>query len=207
MPDLRGSRSYGFPEYDPFWARVADAGIFVSMHASSTGYERIQNWWLGVGDREFLPFVHDTFGGVTDMLGRGSSDAMAALICHGVFDRHPNLRVASVENGASWVPALLKRLDRSYRQHPKSYKENPRDTFHRHIFVAPFYEDDTEELRTVLPVERILFGSDFPHPEGPATPLDYLEEFKTYQPDEVEKIFSTNLKGLLGGKRDNLVTV
>lgn len=45
----------------------------------------------------------------------------------------------------------------------------------------------------------MLCGSDFPHPEGLADPLDYLEEFDELTPDMVEKIFSTNLKGLLAG--------
>ncbi len=45
----------------------------------------------------------------------------------------------------------------------------------------------------------MLFGSDFPHPEGLANPLDYLDEFEEFSADDVEKIFSTNLKGLLAG--------
>jgi predicted TIM-barrel fold metal-dependent hydrolase len=51
-----------------------------------------------------------------------------------------------------------------------------------------------------VPVERMLFGSDYPHPEGVAEPLQYLEEFGQFKPDEVEKVFSTNLKGLLEGQ-------
>jgi len=49
-------------------------------------------------------------------------------------------------------------------------------------------------------VERMLFGSDYPHPEGVAEPLDYLAEFGAFSKAEVEKVFSTNLKGLLEGK-------
>jgi predicted TIM-barrel fold metal-dependent hydrolase len=48
----------------------------------------------------------------------------------------------------------------------------------------------------------MLFGSDFPHPEGLDEPLRFVEEFGGYSDDEVEKVFSTNLKGLLEGKRD-----
>jgi predicted TIM-barrel fold metal-dependent hydrolase len=65
-----------------------------------------------------------------------------------------------------------------------------------------FYEDDVDKLRASVPVERMLFGSDFPHPEGVAEPLAYLEEFRNYKPDEIKKIFHGNLKGLLEGKRD-----
>ena len=52
---------------------------------------------------------------------------------------------------------------------------------------------------SLIPVNRILFGSDYPHPEGVARPLQYLEEFADYRPEEVEKVFSSNLKAMLAG--------
>ena len=53
-----------------------------------------------------------------------------------------------------------------------------------------------------MPAERILFGSDFPHPEGLAEPLDYLKEFEGFAAGDIERIFHGNLKGLLEGGRD-----
>jgi predicted TIM-barrel fold metal-dependent hydrolase len=199
VPDLRGSRSFGFKEYDPFWARVAEAGIFVTLHGSDSGYDRITRWWTG-GDGEQLAFDHSPFKSVVDLIGRAISDSVAALICHGVFDRHPKVKVASVENGATWVAPLLRKLEHAYGQMPQYFKTHPRELFHQHVYVAPFYEDDVNELRHQMPIERMLFGSDYPHPEGVAEPLQYLEEFGEFQPAEVEKIFSTNLKQLLEGR-------
>jgi predicted TIM-barrel fold metal-dependent hydrolase len=199
VPDIRGSRSPGFADYDPFWARVAEAGIFVCLHSSDSGYDRVTNWWLG-SSSEFLPFEYTPFKAVIDTMGRAISDTLTALICHGVFDRHPKVKVVSVESGAHWVTPLLKRLDKGYGQMPQGFKKHPRDTFREHVYVAPFYEDDMETLKSEIPVERILFGSDYPHPEGLAEPLDYLHEFSTFKPDEIQKVFSTNLKNLLEGK-------
>jgi predicted TIM-barrel fold metal-dependent hydrolase len=202
VPDVRGSRSFGFPEYDPFWARVADAGIFVCLHASDSGYDRVTQWWTGGQGNEFLAFERNSFQAMMDLLGRAISDSISALICHGVFERHPRVRVAAIENGSEWVPPLLTRLDRAYGQMPHAFKRHPREQFERHVYVAPFYEDDLAGLREHMPVERMLFGSDYPHPEGAAEPLDYLEDFADYAPDDIEKIFSTNLKALLEGKAD-----
>jgi predicted TIM-barrel fold metal-dependent hydrolase len=202
VPDVRGSRSFGFPEYDPFWARVADAGIFVCLHASDSGYDRITQWWTGGQNNELLAFERNPFKAMVDLLGRAISDSIAALICHGVFDRHPGVRVAAIENGADWVAPLLTRLDRAHGQMPQAFKTHPRAQFERHVYVAPFYEDDVDALRGQMPIERMLFGSDFPHPEGAAEPLDYLDEFRSYAPDEIEKVFSTNLKKLLEGRAD-----
>jgi predicted TIM-barrel fold metal-dependent hydrolase len=203
VPDIRGSRSFGYPEYDPFWARVADAGIFVSMHASDSGYDRVTQWWTGgEGSRQFLAFERSALQSTFDLLGRAIADSVSALICHGVFERHPRLRVLCVENGASWVGPLLGRLDRAWGQMPQAFKIHPREQFERHVYVAPFYEDDMGALRKDVPVERMLFGSDFPHPEGVAEPLEYLEEFEGFSSDEIEKVFGTNLERLLEGRAD-----
>jgi predicted TIM-barrel fold metal-dependent hydrolase len=203
VPDIRGSRSFGYPEYDPFWARVADAGIFVCMHASDSGYDRVTQWWTGgEGNTEFLAFERSALQSTFDLLGRAIADSVSALICHGVFERHPGVRVLCIENGAAWVGPLLGRLDRAHGQMPQAFKIQPREQFERHVYVAPFYEDDMDALRRDVPVERMLFGSDFPHPEGVAEPLEYLEEFEGFSPDEIEKIFGTNLKKLLEGGAD-----
>ena len=47
VPGYRGSRSFGYPEFDPFWQAVVDADILVSMHSSDSGYTRYTNDWTG----------------------------------------------------------------------------------------------------------------------------------------------------------------
>ncbi len=199
VPDIRGSRSFGYEDYDPFWARVAEAGIFVTLHGSDSGYDRITRWWTG-GDGEQLAFAFDPMKVVVDLIGRAISDSIAALICHGVFDRHPTLKVASIENGATWVRPLLHKFDQAYGKMPQVFRRHPRDAFREHIYVAPFYEDDLSELRKDVPVEHLLFGSDYPHAEGLKNPLEYLEEFSDFPAEDVEKVFSSNLKSLLEGR-------
>ncbi|MDB5423256.1 MAG: amidohydrolase [Phenylobacterium sp.] len=201
VPGPRGGRSFGFEEFDPFWARVAEAKVFVCLHASDSGYDKIARWWTG-GRDEWQAFSQDAFQLTLDGLGRPVADSISAMICHGLFTRHPDLRIASVENGAGWVGPLLHRLDQAYGKMPKAFAEPPRETFRRHFFVAPFYEDDPKELSEFLPSNRILFGSDYPHPEGLAEPLDYLKEFSKFDAAEIELIFSKNLKGLLEGVRN-----
>jgi predicted TIM-barrel fold metal-dependent hydrolase len=85
---------------------------------------------------------------------------------------------------------------------PKAFKQHPRESFIEHVFVAPEYEDDMEALARHLPADRILFGSDYPHPEGLAAPLDYLKEFGGYSAEAIRKIFHGNMKGLLEGARN-----
>jgi len=198
VPGYRGSRSFGFAEFDPFWARVAEAGIFVSMHASDSGYDRFARIWEG--GSEFLPFKPDPFKSCLGLSGRAISDSIAALICHGVFDRHPRVRVASIENGSKWMFPLLDALTHAYGQMPKEFSRHPVETLREHVFVAPFYEEPIEKLAEKIGVSQVLFGSDYPHPEGLANPLDFLPELAGFSAADQERIMSANLRGLIEGR-------
>jgi predicted TIM-barrel fold metal-dependent hydrolase len=49
-----------------------------------------------------------------------------------------------------------------------------------------------------LPTDHILFGSDFPHPEGLADPLSYVDELSAFSDEDVRKIMGANLTSLIG---------
>ena len=154
------------------------------------------------GGAEWLPFESDPFINCLRILDRAISDTMAALICGGVFDRFPDVRVVSVENGAGWVAPLLQTLRHVHGQMPQKFNSDPIEAFRRHVFVAPFVEDSFEDLARHMDVSRILFGSDYPHPEGTERPLDFLDELTAFSMADKERIMSLNLKGLLEGQRD-----
>lgn len=200
VPGYRGTRSMGIKEFDPFWARVNEAKIFVAIHAADTGYERIAEWWGG--GAEWLPFAPSPFFNCLRLLDRAISDTISALICHGMLERHPNVRILSVENGAFWVEPMIKTLEHVHGQMPQYFKQHPVETFRKQVFVAPFIEDSFEDLAKHIDVSRILFGSDYPHPEGAVEPLDFLAELTAFNDADKQKIMSTNLKGLLEGQRD-----
>jgi predicted TIM-barrel fold metal-dependent hydrolase len=200
VPGYRGYRSPGDPAFDPFWARINEARIFVALHASDTPYSAFANMWTG--GREWTPFKPDPFTNCVRTIDRAISDTVSALICHGVFDRHPEVRIAAIENGAFWVEPLIKTLHHVYGQMPQSFSRHPVETFRQHIYVAPFNEDSFSELARHMDTSRILFGSDWPHPEGVARPLDMLDELTGLDDAAKARIMGANLKGLLDGARD-----
>jgi predicted TIM-barrel fold metal-dependent hydrolase len=197
VPGYRGTRSPGAREFDPFWARVEEAGIFVSMHASDSGYDRFLRMWEG--GKEFLAFVPTPLKQCLAVQDRAIADALAALICHGVFDRFPGLRVASIENGSKWVEDLLARLEHAFGQMPKEFGQHPVESFRSHVWVAPFYEEPIDRLVERIGVSQVLFGSDYPHPEGLANPLDFVNELGRLDAGAQQRIMSSNLKALLDG--------
>ena len=187
VPGYRASRSPGLPEFDPFWARVAEAGIAVGMHASDSGYDQYAAAWEG--GEEFLPFEMTPLRRA--LSANPIHDTLAALICHGLFERHPNLRLASVENGSSWLPGLIRRLEAVLPD------QSPRETFRRHIWVAVGLGEDPRKIADEIGVDRMMFGSDFPHPEGLEEPLSYYEALEGFEAEETRKIMGANLQGLL----------
>ena len=67
----------------------------------------------------------------------------------------------------------------------------------RSIHVSPFWEEDLAALSELIGVERVLFGSDFPHPEGLAQPTRYIEEIKEMPIEAQKLIVGGNLARLM----------
>jgi predicted TIM-barrel fold metal-dependent hydrolase len=193
---LRGTRSPFLPEFDPFWARVQEAGVVVALHVSDSGYQKYVNTWQGT-DSEFLAFSIPTFAAVIDG-GRSIQDTLASAICHGMLHRFPKVRLLSVENGGGWVPVLLKQLEATYRKAPKEFPEHPVDTFRRSVWVNPFWEDSIASLVELIGAERVCFGSDFPHAEGLAEPLAFFKQLEGLDEETIRRIGSTNMYELVG---------
>jgi predicted TIM-barrel fold metal-dependent hydrolase len=197
VPGFRGSRSFAFEEFDPFWKRAVESGVLIAMHASDSGYARYQSDWTG--PTEMLPFKDDAFRWAT-ATKRPIEDSMASAICHGLLTRHPKLNLAVIENGGSWVPHLLENLAETYKKLPQAFDEDPIKTFRRQVFISPFFEDHMVELIEAMGgTDNILFGSDYPHPEGLALPATYTEHLPSHlSKDDVRKIMGGNLGKLMG---------
>jgi len=181
--------------FDPFWAVVNESGVTVGIHSGDAGYGRYINDWEPYGSLE--AFRHTPLRSVISS-DRPPFETMAALVCQGLFDRFPNLRVASIEAGAEWVPALVKKLAKAYGQMPSSFASDPVDTFRRHVWVAPFYEDNMAVLKDVLGVDRLLFGSDWPHAEGLAVPTAFARDLRRHRfgEDEIRTVMRDNGRSL-----------
>ncbi|MFI0350319.1 amidohydrolase family protein [Actinomadura sp. 9N407] len=194
VPGYRGPRSFALPEFDPFWKRVVDEGVVVGMHSSDSGYSRYTNDWEGSG-AEMLPFKTNAFR----MLGqwRPVTDAVGSMVCHGLLTRFPELKVAVIENGSTWVQPLLTELADVYKKAPEAFGEDPVEAVKRTLHVSPFWEEDMAELSDLIGVDRVLFGSDYPHPEGLADPVSYVDALGTLSLADQAKIMGGNLARLM----------
>ena len=195
VPGYRGPRSFGLPEFDPFWEKVVEADIVVGMHSSDSGYERFANEWIG-GDEEMLPFQPQAFRML--QAWRPIEDSVSSLICHGALSRFPQLKVAVIENGSIWVDTLLRNMADVYKKMPQDFLEDPVAVFKRNVYVSPFWEDDLGALARLIGEDHVLFGSDFPHPEGLADPASYAQALADEPDETIRKIMGGNLAQLMG---------
>jgi predicted TIM-barrel fold metal-dependent hydrolase len=196
VPGFKGSRSFALPEFDPFWARVEEAGVLVAMHSSDSGYAKHTSDWEG-SQSEMLPFKPNAFRTIGEW--RPIQDAVAAWVCHGALFRFPRLKVALIENGSSWVEPLLDTLADTYKKMPNEFLGDPVLAVKDRIHISPFYEDDLSHLIDLVGVDRVLFGSDYPHPEGLADPKTYLDAIRDLPEADQAKIMGGNLARLIDG--------
>jgi predicted TIM-barrel fold metal-dependent hydrolase len=131
-------------------------------------------------------------------------DTLAALVLHNLFGRFPGVRVATIENGSDWVGHLFKMMEKAVRMTKRGpmlggpLTDTPTDIFKEHVFVCPFPEDDVPALIDTVGPDRVLFGSDYPHPEGMRVPLDFLDFLKQYDAVTIDKVMYATAGNMLG---------
>jgi predicted TIM-barrel fold metal-dependent hydrolase len=191
-------RSFALPEFDAFWKRVEEADIVVGMHASDSGFQRYVNEWEG-HDGEFLPFDKkpSAFYQLLHAEDRIINDVVTSIIGHGLVTRFPKLRIMPVENGSAWVRPLVKRLQRVYDRSPEAFDEDPIEAFKRCIYVHPFHEEDPIGLVELIGADNVLFGSDFPHPEGMYDPVAFVDQLEGLSDTDKAKIMGGNLNRIM----------
>ena len=64
--------------------------------------------------------------------------------------------------------------------------------------IAPYPEESISRILDVLSPDCLVFGSDFPHPEGLPDPVTYVNQLHDLSEADQQKIMSTNLAGFLG---------
>jgi predicted TIM-barrel fold metal-dependent hydrolase len=183
--------AYIDPSYEPVWAACAEAGLVLHTHsgAGPADYEMgpgfvaiyaAEAWWWAA-----RPFW--------------------VLVLSGVFERHPDLRYSIAENGAWWVPDLVKRMDEKWegahntRKFGDAFKldlpRRPGSYVDANCFFAASTPGADEiSRRHEIGVGNLMWGNDLPHPEGtyPHTRKWITERFRDVPPDETARILGGN---------------
>jgi predicted TIM-barrel fold metal-dependent hydrolase len=188
-PDL-ASRAW-----DPLWAACSALHMPVHFHigASLTTMNYFGTYpWDSHDDDTKL-----AIGGT--LLFIGNARVVVNIICSGMLERHPELKIVSVESGAGWVPFILEALDYELAENapgPRAAMSlTPSEYFKRQIYATTWFErNDIATIVASVGEDNIMFETDFPHPTclypDPLKTAD--ENMRTLSPTAQRKILGEN---------------
>ena len=156
-------RSYDSPEYEPLWTAAGELRMPLGLHAGTNR--------LGPGQE--VQSMESTKPAFISNFDHWVRMSLAHMIFSGVFERHPKLQIGAIEHETSWVPHFLDRMDYTHTQRvqewsPHRFKDDrlPSDFFHSNVFLG--FQEDALGIRDrhIIGVDNLLWGGDYPHPEG-----------------------------------------
>lgn len=192
LPARVPARPYNDPAYDPFWAVAQDLGLPLTFH-SGTGHEpRV---------------VRGPGGAVINYLLGAQLDGPMVLLsmaAGGALDRFHGLQVVTVETGAAWLAWIMTQADAIYEDHamwarPK-LSLKPSELIRRQGHATFMYDPVAVHNRHITGIETLMWGNDYPHPEGtwPSSQEVCADQFADVPDDEVRAIVSGNAARVFG---------
>jgi predicted TIM-barrel fold metal-dependent hydrolase len=186
-------RTPGDTAHDEFWDLLDQSGVTLVIHGGDSGYAPYEQIWGLSGETESFRIPP-----LKRLLSASPiHDMMASLMADRLFERFPNLRVATIETGSGWVAPLLSKLRTIAIQVPGVFKADPYELFLDHVSISPFFEDDVMKLVERVGPDRVVFGSDYPHAEGLSDPVSFEKEIDGLPDADVRKIMHDNARALV----------
>jgi predicted TIM-barrel fold metal-dependent hydrolase len=196
-PQDLGSPDLANRAWDPLWEVCADLKLPVHFHIGSslTAMNFYGNY--------FWPSQHEyikpAIGG--SMLFINNARVVINTIFAGIFDRHPDLKMVSVESGVGWLPFILETMDYElFENAPVQYAElskAPSEYFKDNWYATFWFEQNQGRLQSLMDSvgeDNVLFETDFPHPTclypGPLETMN--DKMLTLRPETRRKVMGEN---------------
>ena len=198
---LAGDRSPTHVDYSPIWALLQEAQIPLVFHVGGNPLQ-LKPEWSNTGrgvTRDWMGGGENVRARDAAVLHQGIETFVSMMILDGVLEEFPNLKMASVELGAGWVPEVLVRLDQIHKAYSrvderlKSFKRTPSEQITEQMAFTPFVFEDVSRLVEQSNDDLYLFSSDYPHTEGGRDPIARFESVMQGMPQEsIDKFNSGN---------------
>ena len=178
---------YDNPKWEPFWSACEEMDMPINIHILTNQGARmgaegnLLTWYMQ------LP-IHAT-------------SCILDMITAGVFERHPKLKLVSVENDIGWLAHHLKRLEHASNRFSARFPEmkmNAADYWRRHVYAT--FQDDVPGVMTrhLIGIDNLMWGSDYPHFDStfPNSRQEIAKNFAGVPESEMEKILGGNMRKL-----------
>ena len=149
------------PSWAPLWAAAERAGLPVHFHTIGPRMDYDFASLAPMQSRQAFA-VHIT----------GFQLAMAKIVMEviygGVLEAHPKLKLVIGESGIGWIPYILEHMDLEWEDQFKdlTLAMKPSAYWRRQCYAT--YQSDPIGIRLldILGEDNVMWGSDFPHPDG-----------------------------------------
>ena len=176
---------YHHPRYEPLWETCAELNLPLQAHAG---------WSPDYGD---VPGATAMYISEVDLWAQR---AFVGLVWSGAFERHPSLKLILTETGTAWILERLRVLEFKanlpfFQHFSPSLSLTPTEYFQRQCYIgASFMPRHEGEFRHQIGLDKILWGSDYPHLEGtwPNTRAYMRETFAGYPENEIRALLGEN---------------
>jgi predicted TIM-barrel fold metal-dependent hydrolase len=166
-PQDLGAPDLGDRAWDPFWEACTENHLPVHFHigASVTAMT-----FYGSYPWDSHP-IDTKLAICGSLLFIGNARVVTNVILAGMFDRHPDLKMVSVESGVGWIPFILETLDYEMSENAPNelakLKKMPSEYFASNLYATFWFENNRNKLPDLIEAvgeDSILFETDFPHP-------------------------------------------
>ena len=210
---------YHHPKYDPMWAECEALGMVVHYHSGAAPMQDYfgANIFGPSATTEPGPDLPGGLGIYVTEVAWWLARPLWYMIWGGVFERFPRLKAVVTEGSTIWVPELLELMDHRFSDHHYSaklgtgYKSHlsmkPSEYFRRNVRVGSSAMSRREaELRDLIGLETIMWGTDYPHPEGtwPITQQIMVDTFRGFPEDDIAKMLGGNAAEFYGFDTEKL---
>ena len=217
LPTSSGSFApYHHPRYDPLWATCQDLDMPIHFHS---GQAPVTDYFGEIPPTEDSVSLPGAMGIYVSEVCWWNVRPLTFLIWGGVFERFPQLKAAITEGTTVWVPEYLKLMDHRYEDthyaqklgdYHSHMKSKPSEYFARNVKLGASCMPRREaEQRFETGLGQIMWGTDYPHPEGswPFTRKQMVDTFHGLPEDEIEAMLGGNAVEFYSLDADKLNTI
>jgi uncharacterized protein len=176
-------------QWDPLWAVLAEAAVPIHFHITPSIWPPDLAHWTPTEARasQAVLISKAPLAGV---------DSLMSIMYGGALERFPKLNVVLGESGLSWIPYVLDRMDYQWQEQYRDLelRMKPSDYWKRQCKATFQYDALGIRLIDLLGEDSLMWGSDFPHPDGVwPDSQHYIEKQFSALPDQLRhKIICDN---------------
>ena len=200
-PEHSGMPCYDEPYWEGFWDFLNQTKMPLDFHiGGSAVFDAFLVPWKNFGGERSLAIA-------ATMFYMSNAGTVANFLLSGIFDKYPNLRIASTESGVGWIPFMIEALEYQFDEMIATERvhvqRRPKDYFRDHIFACFWFEGKSAaNAIEYFDGNNLMFETDFPHPTClyPEGLTKAAEGLKDVKPAHLKKVMQDNAVGLYGIK-------